>query len=254
MALRLDTSWPEPQVSSQDAFWKAEQTVAGHPSSVGIAVVNQKWGEGYKRNDAKETFSLWKEEGVSMKRSPTILFCTLILLGAGLLCDILQSPAAGIDSHTQRDFHWYNAPADFQNKIIGTWMLLSAEGTNPDGSKFQPFGPSPVGRVVFDSNGHFMLLNMTSTLPKFASNNRANGTPDENKAIVTGSFGLFGTYSINEAEKTLIWRIEVCTFPNWIGQEQKQPIELVTDEELKFLNPAISIGGGSHRLTWKRVN
>ena len=98
-----------------------------------------------------------------------------------------------------------------------------------------------------------MLLNMTSTLPKFASNNRANGTPDENKAIVTGSFGLFGTYRINEAEKTLIWRIEACTFPNWIGQEQKQPIELVTDEELKFINPVTSIGGGSPLLTWKRV-
>jgi ABC-type uncharacterized transport system substrate-binding protein len=38
-----------------------------------------------------------------------------------------------------------------------------------------------------------------SDLPKFGSNNRMSGTPEENKAIVQGSIAYFGTYSIDEA-------------------------------------------------------
>ena len=187
-----------------------------------------------------------------MKRFP-ILFFGIILLGTGTIHNGFLSFAADLEPRIQRELLWYTAPADFQNKIIGTWMLVSAAGTNPDGSKFQPFGPAPVGRAVFNSTGHFVLLNMASTLPKFASNNHATGTPEENKAIAAGSLGLFGTYNVDEAEKTLILRIEACTFPNWIGLEQKSLIELVTDEELKFLNPATSVGGGSPLLNWKRV-
>ena len=188
-----------------------------------------------------------------MKRFP-ILFFGIILLGTGTIHNGFLSFAADLEPRIQRELLWYTAPADFQNKIIGTWMLVSVEGTNPDGSKFLPFGPAPVGRIVFDSTGHFMLLSMTTTLPRFAGNNRAAGTPEENKAIVTGSLGLFGTYKVNEAEKVLVWRIEACTFPNWTGQEHKSPVELVTDEELRFLYPAPSTGGGSHRLTWKSLN
>jgi hypothetical protein len=33
-------------------------------------------------------------------------------------------------------------------------------------------------------------------LPKFAANNRNVGTPEENKAIVQGSFAYFGTYTV----------------------------------------------------------
>ena len=33
---------------------------------------------------------------------------------------------------------------------------------------------------------------MRDGLPKFVSNGRANGTPEENKAIVQGSIGFFG--------------------------------------------------------------
>ena len=188
-----------------------------------------------------------------MKRFP-IVFFGLILLGTGTIHNSFLSSAADLEPRIQRELLWYTAPADFQNKIIGTWMLVSVESINPDGSKIQPFGPAPVGRVVFDSTGHFTFLSMTTTLPKFTGNNRTTDTSKENRAIVTGSLGLLGTYYVNEAEKILTWRVEACTFPNWIGQEQKSLVELVTDEELKFLIPATSLGGGSHRFIWKRVN
>ena len=48
-------------------------------------------------------------------------------------------------------------------------------------------------------------------LPKFASNNRQAGTPEENKAFVQGSLAYFGTYSVDEAAKTVTVHIESCS-------------------------------------------
>jgi hypothetical protein len=46
----------------------------------------------------------------------------------------------------------------------------------------------------------------------FASNNRLDGTPDENRASVQGSIAYFGTYTVNDADHTLTFHIERCTF------------------------------------------
>ena len=141
-----------------------------------------------------------------------------------------------------------------KEQLVGMWALVSAENTNADGTKSMPFGPNPRGIAVLDANGRFVILNMTSTLPKIASNNRASATPEENKAIVSGSLGLYGTWTVNEAEKTLVWRIEASTFENWVGQEQKRPINSVTTDQISWINPTASTGVAARTvLTWKRV-
>jgi hypothetical protein len=48
---------------------------------------------------------------------------------------------------------------------------------------------------MFDANGRFSLIIMRGDLPKYASNKRVDGTPDEYKATVTGSLAYFGTYT-----------------------------------------------------------
>ena len=93
-----------------------------------------------------------------------------------------------------------------------------------DGKQTDLFGPNPQGRLIRDADGHVFYIATRGDLPKFASNNRAAGTPEENKAVVEGSISYFGTVTTNEAEKTSITHIEVCTFPNWIGVERKNRI------------------------------
>jgi hypothetical protein len=60
------------------------------------------------------------------------------------------------------------------------------------------------------------------TFPKFASNNRQEDTAEENKAVVQGNISYFGTYTVDEAAKILIFHIESCSFPNWNGTDQKR--------------------------------
>ncbi len=142
------------------------------------------------------------------------------------------------------------APKAKVNKklLVGSWALVSASAPTPD---VQPFGAND-GFAVFQPNGRFSLDLILSSLPKFASNNRAKGTADENKAIAQGSIAYFGTYSVNDADGVVTLHIERSSFPNWNGTDQKRIITSLTSEELKYTNPEASVGGTAE-LAWKRV-
>ena len=86
---------------------------------------------------------------------------------------------------------------------------------------------------------------------KFASNNRTDGSPEENKAEVQGSNAFYGTYSVNEKEHALAIHIEACSFANWDGTDQTRPFSLSGDR-LTWQVAAAS-GGGSGELVWKRA-
>jgi hypothetical protein len=82
------------------------------------------------------------------------------------------------------------AVAETANALVGTWSLVWL--TNEQGgTRTDLFGPNPKGILMFDDNGHFCFLSTSGVLPKFAVNNRAAGTPEENKAVMQGSMWLW---------------------------------------------------------------
>ena len=139
----------------------------------------------------------------------------------------------------------------FKEQVVGTWTLASNVGMRPDGSKYDPLGPNPRGVFMLDANGHFAITLLGEGLRKFASNNRLESTPDENKSVVQGAIAYFGTYTVNEAAHTLNFHIERSTFPNWSGTDQKRSVT-ITGDETKYTNTAAS-GGGKAELVWKRA-
>jgi hypothetical protein len=130
-----------------------------------------------------------------------------------------------------------------KDQLVGTWTVVSWDQTNKDGSKFQRFGTNPKGVNVFDANGRFVVIFARADLPKIASNNPSSPTPDEAKAITGGAIGYFGTYSVDEASKTITLRVEASSFPNIVGADQKRHITALTKDELKYSNPAPLTGG-----------
>lgn len=74
------------------------------------------------------------------------------------------------------------------------------------------------------------------------SGNRSTGTADENKAVVAGSLAHFGTYVVDEADKSFTFQIERATFPNWEGKNNKRSF-VITGDELRFTDPHASGGG-----------
>jgi hypothetical protein len=103
--------------------------------------------------------------------------------------------------------------------------------------------------AIFDSSGRFAIVNINPETPKFASNNRAQGTAEENKAAMLGGIALFGTYSV--ADKVISFKVDGSTYPNWTGTEQKRNVSAFTPDQFTWTLPA-SIGGTAE-VTWKRI-
>jgi hypothetical protein len=130
-----------------------------------------------------------------------------------------------------------------KEQLVGTWTLVSWEQVNKDGSKFQRFGANPKGVNVFDASGRFIVMFARDDLPKIASNNPSTPTPEEAKTIVGGAISYYGTYTVDEASKTITLRVEASSYPNLLGADQKRIITSLTADELKYGNPAPTTGG-----------
>jgi len=136
-----------------------------------------------------------------------------------------------------------------KEQLVGTWTFVSSTTKLSDGSP--AWGTNPKGLLIFTENGYFSSQIVRSDLPKFASNNRAQGTPEENKTVVQGSIATFGTYTVDETKKTYTLKFEGSSFPNRAETEQTRAFTIAADK-LKVTNPSTSVGGSSE-LVYKRA-
>ena len=141
------------------------------------------------------------------------------------------------------------AMAQTAKDLVGTWSNASNVNVRQDGSRVDIFGPKGTGLAIFDASGRFAIINVNPETPKFASNNRAQGTPEENKAAVLGGIALYGAYTV--ADKVITFKVEGSTYPNWTGTEQKRNLSAFTPDQLTW-SLAASVGGTAE-VTWKRV-
>jgi hypothetical protein len=156
----------------------------------------------------------------------------LVLPVPGHAQNAQQRPAAAANAAPK------GPPKSMKEALVGSWALLIDDAVKPDGTHAPNFGPNPNGIAMFGPDGHFSVTIARAGRPKFASNSRATGTADENKAAMAGANAFFGSYSLNEADKTLTMRIEGSTYPNLEGTTQKRTItSLTADDELTWSNP-----------------
>src|SRR3977135_644167 len=161
-----------------------------------------------------------------MNRRSMICMTAVTVLGFGLSASTADSAPKGQVNKRQ---------------LVGSWTIVSVDG----------YGPNPKGSLIFEANGRFSLQLVSSDIPKYASNNRTQGTPAEYKATVEGSLSYFGTYSVSGTD--LVLHVDGSTYPNWIGTNQQLVNLSVTGDDLKYTNTAPSGGGAVLPLVWKRV-
>ena len=138
-----------------------------------------------------------------------------------------------------------------KEQLTGTWTFVSSTGKQPDGSPV--WGSDPRGLLIFTNNGRYSSQLLRSDRPKFASNNRLQGTPDDNKATAQGTISSFGTYSVDEANKTYTIRFEGSSYPNQEGTVQVRPFT-ITRDELRVTNPTTTYGGPPSQLFYRRAD
>jgi hypothetical protein len=129
-------------------------------------------------------------------------------------------------------------PAFSQSKLVGSWHLTAADKILPDGKEVADYGTDPRGIAIFTADGHYVIEIFRSEHLKFASGDRAKGTPEEYKDAVLSASCHFGTYTvdepevtqedykdailfsadgyiIDEAKGTITFHTECASYPNW---------------------------------------
>jgi hypothetical protein len=119
-----------------------------------------------------------------------------------------------------------------KDQLVGIWTAVSAESTGPNGAKQQFYGSPAKGILILDAGGIYAQVLARPGRPKFKSINRFSfeATPEDLKVAVIGTVATFGTWSFNEADKTLSRRPEASLLPNDEGIEQKYSVSLAGDE------------------------
>jgi Lipocalin-like domain len=141
-------------------------------------------------------------------------------------------------------------------QLIGTWDLVETYSERSDGTRFGAFGPNPSGRYMLDAQGRFSYMIYGSGRPKFASNNRLEGTPDEYKSAVQGVIAFYGTYTVDERTRTVTWHVERCSFPNWEGSDRKSTVVTLDADNLSYTADPIPSAAGPYvpHVSWKRAH
>ena len=67
--------------------------------------------------------------------------------------------------------------------------------------------------------------------------------------------GYYGTYSVGEGDKSLVYRVEGSTYPNFEGSEQKATITVIKGDDLTYVRAPIPSPQGPFvpTLAWKRT-
>ena len=112
-----------------------------------------------------------------------------------------------------------------KEQLIGAWELVSCRSEGLPGASFCV---NPNGILIFDASGHYALIYTARGRPK-ASAGRASPA-EELKAVVAGVAANFGTWSINEADKTFTGQRNGALFPNAEGVDLKAPVSISGDE------------------------
>jgi hypothetical protein len=164
-----------------------------------------------------------KEGGTMLQRAALVLLLRTFVGGLGVML------WAG------------NSSAQTAKDLVGAWNTVSIVSEH-DGKKVALFGSNVKGIQIFDASGRFAIIAMRGDMPKVASNNRQTATAEEALQIQRGTIAYFGTWTANDADKTLIVNIEADTFPNFVGTTQKRRFE-ISGDQLTITNPTGASGG-----------
>ncbi len=139
-----------------------------------------------------------------------------------------------------------------KNNVVGTWNLISAYMDN-HGKRLDILGSHPSGMVIFTEDLRFIIVINNPDIPRFVSGDRLKGTPEEYKAAVTNSLGVYGTYTIDENGDFLEQHVLGSTFQNMNGTSRGRN-ELTEKVDGNTMSETLKIADGiTVNIVWQRA-
>jgi hypothetical protein len=123
-----------------------------------------------------------------------------------------------------------------QDRLPGTYRLVSLVTTTTTGDVSRPMGDEPIGMFVFDRAGNYSV-HLTAT-----------GTGDR------PAMAMFGRYRVDDDAETFVLMPEAATDPGLVGIEVVRHVTFRDDLGI-FETPRFSVDGveATTVITWRRV-
>ncbi len=140
-----------------------------------------------------------------------------------------------------------------KEQLVGAWTLVSLDVTPKGGTKGPgEGGPNPKGVLILDASGRYAVVIGRPDRPKFkpSANLRADTPAAEFGEAAKGFGANFGTWSVNEADKTLIRKFELALIPNNDNIETKATVSLAKGE-LKLVR--VTAAGATFESVYRRA-
>jgi Lipocalin-like domain len=139
------------------------------------------------------------------------------------------------------------------NPLTGTWRLVSWENRSVVGGEVSyPLGKDAVGYIMYGQDGYMSVAIMRPDRAKFTAEDLFGGGAEERAQAAATYVSYCGRYELRG--DTVVHRVELSLFPNWIGVEQERLVEVAGDRLILSTRP-ILLGGVQRtaRLIWERV-
>jgi len=125
-------------------------------------------------------------------------------------------------------------------RFYGVWRYV---GSTLDGKPIPGRGDNPKGLIHYDPSGQ-MSVQVAPDLPRGKAGKEA--TPDEASAALSGYVAYFGTYSIDEAARTVTHHRHASVQPGDVG-------DLVRGYEFAGDRLILRPPGTTHEVIWERI-
>jgi hypothetical protein len=115
---------------------------------------------------------------------------------------------------------WGGSPAvaqSFKEKVIGVWTLEAGSENFPEGKKLEPWA---TGNLILDPSGHLSFFLIGKDQPKTGPSVRTPLGP---------LVAYYGTYTIDEPNATLTYKIEHGASPLFNGVTRSQKVTFKGD-------------------------
>ncbi len=145
------------------------------------------------------------------------------------------------------------SPAAAQETLDGTWKLISSQRTNQaTGVTTDTFGANPQGFIMYNRDGHMMVLLTQAGRPRAES--IAKTTDQQRRQLYSSMIAYAGTYQFDG--KTIEHHIDLSWNELWSGTVQIRDVKRDGDRLIYTTRPAPSPVDGSMgfaTLVWEKV-
>jgi len=131
-------------------------------------------------------------------------------------------------------------------RFVGAWRLVAFEEAGPDGEVAYPYGKDAAGLLIYDSSGRMSVQIMSRDRAPLSSVDLQSVPAEEIKKAVEGFTAFFGTYEVDDANSTVLHRVEGHVLPDSVGKVLRR--EFTFSGDILTLKPS-----PNRRVVWERV-